>query len=220
MEFIQIEVSPREALGTSNSNRLRRAGNIPAVLYGMNRRNLALTISTSEVNRFLKTGSHLVELRLGDETRPAILREMQMDVVSESILHIDFVRVDADVEVDTEVPVTFKGRAKGESEGGVFQVVKPSIHVRATPKNLPASYVIDINEMSLGDHITVGDIVAGEGVTLTEEPLTLIAICAVPQGGDISEADEADAEASAEASAEAEDATADGDADADADGDA
>lgn len=212
MEFIQIEVSPREALGTSNANRLRRAGNIPAVLYGMRRRNLALTISSSEVNRFLKTGSHLVELRLGDQTRPAILREMQMDVVSEDILHIDFVRVDADVEVDTEVPVTFKGRAKGEGEGGVFQVVKPSIHVRATPRNLPANYLIDINEMGLGDHITVGDIVPGEGVTLTENALTLLAICAVPQGGDTSEADEAGAEPE-EAPAEGAEAPADGEGD-------
>jgi len=209
MEFIQIEVQPRDAVGTANANRLRRAGNVPAVLYGMKRRNLALTIAGTEFARFLRTGSHLVELRLGEETRPAILREMQVDAVTDAILHVDFHRVDHDAEVDTEVPLIFKGRAKGEGEGGVFQVVQGTIAIRARPKDLRSDYTIDIREITLGQTVTVGDVEAGEGVTLTEDPSTLLAHCVMPKAvaePAVEEGGVAPAEGGAEA--EAEDAEA------------
>ncbi len=181
MEFIQIEVAPREALGTANANRLRRDGNIPAVLYGMQKRNLALTISGAEVDRFMRTGSHLVELRLGDQVRPAILREMQVDATTDSILHIDFHRVDHDAEVETEIPIVFKGHAAGEREGGMFQALENSVMVRARPRDLPREYVIDINEMHVGDTVTVGTFEAGKGVVLTQTPDTLIAQVTIPK---------------------------------------
>jgi large subunit ribosomal protein L25 len=181
MEFIQIEVAPREVLGTANANRLRRDGNIPAVLYGMQKRNLALTISGAEVDRFMRTGSHLVELRLGDQVRPAILREMQIDATTDSILHIDFHRVDQDAEVETEIPIVFKGHAAGEREGGMFQALENSVMVRARPRDLPREYVIDINEMHVGDTITVATLEAGQGVTLTQVPETLIAQVTIPK---------------------------------------
>lgn len=202
MEFIQIEVAPREALGTANANRLRRAGNIPAVLYGMQKRNLALTISGAEVDRFMRTGSHLVELRLGDQVRPAILREMQIDATTDSILHIDFHRVDHDAEVETEIPIVFKGHAAGEREGGMFQALENSVMVRARPRDLPREYVIDINEMHVGDTVTVGTFEAGEGVVLTQAPDTLIAQVTIPKLA-VEEEEAEGAEVEAEAGEEA-----------------
>jgi large subunit ribosomal protein L25 len=181
MEFIQIEVKQREALGSANANRLRRAGDIPAVLYGMQKRNIALTIAQSEVERFLRTGSHLVELRLGDQVRPAILREMQMETTTDAILHIDFHRVDENAEVETEIPIVFKGHAKGEREGGVFQALQNSVEVSARPRDLPRDYVLDISEMALGDSITIATLQAGGGVRFTQAPDTLIAHVTMPK---------------------------------------
>lgn len=207
MEFIQIEVAPREALGTANANRLRRDGNIPAVLYGMQKRNLALTIAGAEVDRFMRTGSHLVELRLGDQVRPAILREMQVDATTDSILHIDFHRVDHNAEVETEIPIVFKGHAAGEREGGMFQALENSIMVSARPRDLPREYVLDIGEMHIGDTITVAGFEAGEGVTLTQAPETLIAQVTLPKIA--VEEDEGEADVAAEeGAAEGEDAPA------------
>lgn len=210
MEFIQIQVEQRDALGSSNANRLRRSGNIPAVLYGMQKRNLSLTIAESEVERFLRTGSHLVELRLGDQVRPAILRDMQVDATTDDVLHIDFHRVDADAPVETEIPIVFKGHAKGEREGGVFQSLEKSIMVSARPRDLPRDYVLDISELSLGDQITLEDLEAREGVTYTQPPETLIAHVTYPkvEAEEPAEGEEAEGE-EAEAAAEGGEAQTD-----------
>lgn len=202
MDFITIDVAKREKLGSAESERLRRDGQVPAVLYGMKRPNLELTIARSDVERFLRTGSHLVELKLGDKARPAILREMQTDPMDATIIHVDFVRVDDENEVETEVPLNFKGRAKGEGEGGVFAAVLHSVVVKARPKFLPRQYTIEISELGVNEVITLGDIEQREGVSFVEPLTTVIANCAEPKAaadGDAEGEDEAAGDAAAPA---------------------
>jgi large subunit ribosomal protein L25 len=203
MEFIQIEVAVREELGTAHARRIRRAGNVPAVLYGMKRPNLQLSIAEEEMQRFLKTGSHLVELRLGDKTRPAILREIQQDPVSDEILHVDFHRVDHDVEVDDHVHVHFKGRAAGEKEGGVFQTLKETIHVRCRPKLLPEEFLLEIAEMHVGDTLKVSQLEVPAGVTILDDPDDLVAQVAIPKRVAAVEVPAEEAEVEGEGEAEA-----------------
>ncbi len=74
MEFIQIEVRLRDERGTAAVGRLRREGQIPAVLYGLKGRNLPLSIPAIDLVRFVRSGSHLIELKMGEESRDAILR--------------------------------------------------------------------------------------------------------------------------------------------------
>jgi large subunit ribosomal protein L25 len=181
MEFITIDVNRREDLGSANASRLRRSGHVPAVLYGLNRPTITLAIEGKQVERFLKTGSYLVELRLGDKARPAILREIQYDEVTDQMLHLDFNRVDADTPVETAVPVHFKGRAKGESEGGVFQSLMPMITISARPKDLPRHYTVDISDMAVGAAIHLSDLEAREGVVFSEPMDSLVAHCVMPK---------------------------------------
>lgn len=203
MEFIQIEVAVREELGSAPARRLRRDGLIPAVLYGMKRPNLRLSIAETEMQRFLKTGSHLVELRLGDKTRPAILREIQHDPVSDDILHVDFHRVDHDHEVDDHVHVAFKGRAAGESEGGVFQALKETVFVRCRPKLLPEEFLVEIMHMHVGDTVKVGQLEVPEGVAILDDPEDVIAQVALPKRAAQVEVEPAEGEPEGEAPAEA-----------------
>ncbi len=198
MEFITIEVAKRENLGTAEANRLRREQVVPAVLYGMKRPNLELAIARAEIERFLRTGSHLVELKLGDKARPAILREMQTDATNDRILHLDFVRVDDTVEIETEVPLNWKGRAKGESEGGIFIAALNSVGVKAKPKALPRQYTVDINDLGVNESITLADIEQREGVSFIDPLETVVANCAEPKAV-VETDDELDGEAPAEA---------------------
>ncbi|MDA1195418.1 MAG: 50S ribosomal protein L25 [Planctomycetota bacterium] len=181
MEFITIDVARREALGSSNAIRQRRADLIPGVLCGMKRPNIELSIARTEIQRFLRTGSHLVELKMGDQTRPAILREMQTDALTDRILHVDFVRVDDAHEVETDVPLAFKGRAKGEVDGGVFAAVQDRVSVKAKPRALPRSYLVDISNMGLDDTITAADLLQIEGVTVMHPAHAVLATCHVPR---------------------------------------
>jgi large subunit ribosomal protein L25 len=158
MEFIQIAVQQRAERGTTMSRRLRQGGLVPAVLYGLDRPNLAISVPGVELTRFLRTGSRLVELKLEDKTRAAILREVQQDPVTDEILHVDFVRVDKDKEVDDRVPVVIKGRAKGVGQGGVFQALLADVHLRCRPLDLPKEIVVDVSELALNEAIHVKDL--------------------------------------------------------------
>ena len=205
MEFIQIVVTPREELGSANSRRMRGTGLVPAVLYGMQRPTLSLTIPEIDLRRFLDSGSHLIDLTMGDKTRPAILRDVQVAELTDQILHVDFHRVDENVEVEDEVRVVYKGRAKGEMEGGVFQGLQTHIRVSARPRLLPEEYLIDISGLALGDTVTVANLQVEEGVTILDDETALIAHVTLPKQVALSEVEEeAEAAAAAEATAATE----------------
>jgi large subunit ribosomal protein L25 len=168
MEFVTIEVQRREKKGTAHSRRLRSGGRVPAVLYGLGKANADLSIADEELERFLKTGSRLVELKLGGETRQAILREIQHDPLSDAIVHVDLQRIDKDHEIETKVPFEFKGIAKGVSEGGVFEAVLQEVLVRATPARLPRVILIDVSGLKLNDALLVKDLPLPEGVKVLQ----------------------------------------------------
>jgi large subunit ribosomal protein L25 len=181
MEFIQLAVEVREKRGTSASRRLRATGRVPAVLYGLGRENRILSISNETFESFVKSGSRLVELRLGDKTQQAILRDVQHHPLTDEILHIDLLRIDKDHEIEAEVPVEFKGIPKGLSEGGVFEGVLTEIMVRCTPARLPEKLVLDVGHLALNEAITIKDLKLPEGVqVLHHKPDDHVAHC-VPQ---------------------------------------
>jgi large subunit ribosomal protein L25 len=181
MEFIQLAVELREKKGTTASRRLRATGRVPAVLYGLGRENRDLAIATETFESFVKSGSRLVELKLGEKTQQAILRTVQHHPITDEILHIDLLRIDKDHEIDAEVPVEFKGIAKGLGEGGVFEGVLTELMVRCTPARLPEKLVLDVSHLALNEAITVKDLKLPEGVkVLHHKPDDHVAHC-VPQ---------------------------------------
>ena len=141
MEFIKLDVTRREDAGTKGARRARRGGRVPAVLYGLGRENAALTIDLEAFEGFMKTGSKLLDLRLGDKAQQAILKEIQHDPLTDEVLHIDLQRIDEHHEIEAKVPFEFKGIAKGITEGGVFEPVLSDVLVRCTPSRLPALWL-------------------------------------------------------------------------------
>ena len=202
MEFVSIEVHRREAKGSSAVRRLRRAGEVPGVLYGLGRPNLDLRIADRELDRFLKSGSRLVELRMGDKARPAIVRDIQIDPVEDTILHCDFTRVSDDIAIDDRCRIVFKGRAKGTLTGGVFQGLLDVIEVRAKPRDLPREIVIDISEMELGDSVHVSDLEFADSVEVVSRPDELVCQVTTPKATADDTDDEDEAEEGAEGAAE------------------
>jgi large subunit ribosomal protein L25 len=181
MDFVTIEVKERAERGSAKVARQRRAGWIPGVLYGLGRPNLPLLVQDSELARFFRSGGRLVELRMADKTRAAILREVQVHPVSDEILHVDFVRVDKDAEVDDFVPIVFKGRAKGAAQGGVFQALTSEVHVRCRPLDLPKEIVYDVTPMELNTDLRAKDVPLPPSVKLLTNPDDLIAHVVAPK---------------------------------------
>jgi large subunit ribosomal protein L25 len=189
MEFIQIEVREREERGTAAMNRIRRSGGVPAVLYGLQRRNLPLTIPFKELDRFIQGSSHLVELKMGDETRDAILREVQYHPLTDEVLHIDLVRVDKDKKLEDHVSIRYKGTAVGTREGGLFQPLMDTLTVTARPRDLPDEILLDISALHVGDGIYVRDVTLPASVTCDLADDDLIAHVVAVRG--LAEDDEA-----------------------------
>lgn len=181
MEFIQIEVKRREDLGSSNARRLRRDGWVPANLYGLGRPNLNMALQIDDVERFLASDSHLIELRMADKTRPAIVREVQQDALTDDILHLDFNRVDADQKLEDDVRIEFKGRPKGEQEGGMLSVISEVIRVQCKPLDIPGPITIDISNLALGENISAGDVPLPENVELVSESDETLVTIALPK---------------------------------------
>jgi large subunit ribosomal protein L25 len=179
MDFVQLEVTPREKLGSGQAKRLRRDGRVPMVLYGLKKNALSLTVPLRELDKFLRTGNRLVDLKLGGDTRTAILREVQWDPTTDDILHVDFLRVDKDQEIEDSVPVVFRGRAKGAAEGGVFQPLRSTLDVACRPADLPKEIVIDVEHLGVHESIHAGEVKLPTGVKLRGAPGLVMCVVAV-----------------------------------------
>jgi large subunit ribosomal protein L25 len=178
MEFVKVAVERREKAGTTHARRLRASGKVPAVLYGLGRPNADLVIGRDELHRFLKTGSRLVELRLADKTQQAILRDLQHDPLSDEIVHVDLVRIDEHHEIESRVPLEFKGIPKGLAEGGVFETVLQDVLVRCTPARLPKVILLEVGNLGLDEAVLVKDLPLPEGVVvLHQKPDDHVAHC-------------------------------------------
>lgn len=176
MDFLQIDVSRREKVGSAHNARLRRDGAVPVVLYGLKKDTLPLAVKEDALQRFLRSGNRLVELKMGGDTRTAILREVQYDPISDEVLHADFVRVDKEKPIEDSVPVIYKGRPKGAGEGGVFQPVRDHVVVRSKPADLPREFVLEVEHLGLHDGLHAGDIKLPAGVTLVTPAKALLCV--------------------------------------------
>src|SRR5690606_22652397 len=114
------------------------------------------------------------------------------DSIKNSVIHVDFFKVNMNEEVDAEVPIQFIGESPGEKAGGVIQHNLNMIEVRALPKDLPSSIEVSLDELNIGDTITVGDLKAnidGNYTILNDDEEVIVTVLA-PSGGGTDEASE------------------------------
>lgn len=208
MEFFQIQVSRREETGKGPIRRLRGEGLVPGILYGLGRPNLPLKIPTGELTRFLDNPSHLVELHMGDKARQAIVREVQVDPLTDAILHVDFHRVEEGAEVEDHVRIVYKGTAIGTTKGGVFQALEEALFIRSTPRDLPAEFLVDVAHLEFGDAVLARDVALPKGVTLLTAEETILAQVAAPKRVAVEEEPEAAAAEGAEGAEATDEAAA------------
>lgn len=202
MDFFQISVDKREETGKGPMRRLRGAGFVPGVLYGLGRPTMPITLPRRELQRFFDAPSHLIELRMGDKARQAIVREVQIDAITDEILHVDFHRVEADVAVQDNVRLNYKGTAIGTTKGGMLQTLAEMVEISAIPRNIPHEIVVDISGLELGDGVRAAEVALPEGVELITTPDTLLIQVAAPkmEAADEEEAEEGAEEPAADAS--------------------
>ncbi len=160
MKSITIKGSKRESVGKVATKALRNAGSVPCVLYGGGEP-LHFAAPELDFSKLVYTpNAHTVVITLDDGSKVnAILQDIQFHPLNDKILHVDFYRMFDDKEVAMNIPVKVEGAAPGVIiSGGVLSLNKRKLRVKALPKNLPDSIVINISKLELGNKLYTAEL--------------------------------------------------------------
>ncbi|MFT5526894.1 MAG: large subunit ribosomal protein L25 [Pirellulaceae bacterium] len=175
-----LNCSLRETLGTSNTRRLRRSGNVPAILYGHGKDNVCLTVPTEEFVNAINHGAKLVDLT-GAVSESALISVVQWDAFGAEIMHVDLTRVDRDERVETIVAIELRGISPGTKEGGILKHLLHEISVDCPVISIPEKLVLNINTLGKEEALTVADLKLPEGAKFLIDVTTIVATCTEPE---------------------------------------
>ncbi len=163
----------RQDQGKGASRRLRREGKIPAIIYGGGRPPRALSFDHNKVLHQMESESFyssVLNVKVGDKSQAAIVKDIQRHPAKRQVLHIDLQRIVEDEEIRMNVPVHYVGEdaAPGVKAGGSVSKLMTEIEVTCLPKHLPEYFEVDISELGLDEMLHLSDIKAPEGVEIVE----------------------------------------------------
>lgn len=192
--------------GSAGSRRLVRAGKIPAVVYGhkIAPTHICVDAHTFELSLSKLTESTLITLKIeGAEEKEVLVKNFQEDLLYDVIKHIDFYEVKRGEKLRTSVPVVIVGNPIGCRHGGILDAILHEIEVECLPKDLPSELTIDVSSLELNSHMSVADLVAGDGVEILTDSSEVVAIVKALKEEVVEE--DSDANAPAEVISEAKD---------------
>lgn len=170
MESLNLTAFPRPLIGKGNARKARFAGRTPGILY--NAGGTATPISfdlKSAATIFRKTAdpNTLLNVQVEDEREHlCLVREIQRDPVSRTVIHVDFYEVTPDYPVTVEVALAPVGRALGTRTGGTMRALKRTLRVQCAAGSIPRAIEVDVTPLDVGQFLKVSELVAPEGVTI------------------------------------------------------
>jgi large subunit ribosomal protein L25 len=221
-ERTKLTVARRERLGSSETRRLRKQGLIPGVLYGREEP-ISICVEERELRRALTGAGGLhsildVQVDGTGKSHASILKDYQVDNVRGHVTHVDLQEVRLDQPIHATVTVQLHGGedAPGVREGGVLSQPLRELNVEALPLEVPEHIDLDVSHMATGDTLRVADVPVPDGVTLLDDPETVVATVTAPTREVEPEVEEAELEG-AEAEAEGAEEGAEGETEPEAD---
>lgn len=174
---IQVEArDPQKNKGTGSrvARRLRKAGRIPAIIYGHKQAPVTVSLTRESVWEMIRKSTHLAELSVGGSTETVLVREIQWDHLGKEIIHLDFARVSADESIETEIRLDVRGTAPGVAEGGVVEVLVHNLRVTCRANAIPDAIRVDVGHLHLNEAVHVKDLTLPPGVTVDADPDLLL----------------------------------------------
>ncbi len=208
-KVITIEAQTRDRIGKGASRATRRAGFVPAVIYGDKKDPQSIQIKANELQRLLNRGgflSHTYDIVVDGKKTTVLPRDLQLHPVTDLPMHIDFLRLGKGSTVTMAVPVHVVGEeeSKGLKRGGVINNTRHDIELNVPADAIPEFIEVNVADLDLGDAVKISDITLPEGAvpTITDRDFTILAIVA-PSGlksaqGDADDEEGEDGEAAAE----------------------
>jgi large subunit ribosomal protein L25 len=167
----KLTISSREVSNSRSTRRLRRQGQVPGVLYGGGDDAMPFAVDERELRHALAARGAVIELELGGDATPAVLKDAQRHPVRGHTMHVDFLRVNLNVAIHAVVALEVIGgdEAPGAIEGGVLEHVTREINIEALPNDIPERLQVDASSMQINDTLLLSAVTAPEGVTILDD---------------------------------------------------
>ena len=185
-EIVALGAEKRTQAGKGSARAARRAGLVPAVIYGDRKNPVSVTLDSNTFRKLIAQSGifrQILALKVEGESTNVLTRDIQFHPVTDIPLHVDFLRVSKDARVSVAVAVEFinEEQSPGLKSGGVLNVVRHEIEVNCPALSIPEKFVIDLDGLNIGDSIHISAVEMPEGVTptITDRDFT-IATIAVP----------------------------------------
>jgi large subunit ribosomal protein L25 len=186
MERVKLVVQERDDTGTRNAKRLRRRGLIPGVLYGAGKPATPIAIEASALRAAMTTGSGThavldVSFEGQKKTHVVIVKDFALDKVKRIINHVDLQEIRLTDPIETTVGLQIEGTPHGVKMGGVLDIIAHELTVRGLPTDIPEHITLNVEELEIGSHARIGDIVVPEGITIIADLEETVCTVLVPK---------------------------------------
>ncbi len=177
---LTVTADVRAARGKNEAHRTRRAGQIPAVVYGAFRDPIAVSLNPREILKVVhsKTGYNTIfNLSIqGGETTPVMVVDQQLDPIKGTLLHADLKRIDLTRRIRVNIPVHTTGEAAGvKVQGGLLEVITRAIEIECLPDEIPEGFTVDVTELMIGQSKRASDIALSGSMKLVSSADAVIA---------------------------------------------
>ncbi len=200
---LSVKAEIRQRVGKKSAAKLRRAGRVPAIIYGHKEKPVAVTLDTHNFVEGLHHGHRLMEVQIGKKKETVFVKDLQYDYLGKNIIHADLVRVDVTETIKVTVPIELKGTAKGTHEGGVIEEHIDHLEIECRAGDVPETIIVWVKEVDVGDTVHASDIELPEHVKLVSEPSTVLVTCGLVAAAKSTEELEAEAPVAPEVISEA-----------------
>lgn len=188
MQIVELSAQSRSDTGKGVARKLRAEGRIPGILYGAKADPLPLSLVRRDLAMLLQghEGQHLLlNLKIegsSSETTLALLHQLELDPIRNSLIHADFLRVDRNKPIHTTVPLVLEGSPIGVRNGGIEQFVLREVEVEALPNEIPEEIRLNTAHLDIGDSVHVSDLHdEGKPYKILTDPDRVIASVLAPK---------------------------------------
>ncbi len=159
MKTFDLKGSKRENIGSKFAKEIRKAGNVPAVVYGNGTENINFVVSAKELKGAIITPEvYIVNLNIDGKVIPSVIKDVDFHPVTDEVVHIDFYAIKEDKELIVKLPIEVVGHAPGVKAGGKLIISSRKLKSKGLPANLPDRVVVSVETLELDKAIKVGDL--------------------------------------------------------------
>lgn len=188
-----LNSSLRDETGSNASHRVRFEGHIPSVLYGQHFSNYHLELDSREINRVIRENGEnaMINISISGNTYPAMIKDIQRDVITGEVIHLDLQHINTSEKIHTFIPVVLNGRESIDNDG-ILQKQLEKLEVECLPQNVPKYFSIDVSGLALGNSLKVSDVEFSEDLSILNDSNQVIVSLSLVKNEEIDDDDDDD----------------------------